>query len=392
MTVLLGFADALAAIEATWALQDDGADVVAFARRGTRPPVARCKGVRLVEITAPEEDAAAARSELSALLAALAPDAVLPLCDQSVWLCDQAGPAAGSALAGPVGAQARLALDKRRQLDLARRAGFFVPPSVHGDGAAVAAVTGPGDPPWIVKPALAVQERTGRLTRPAGRVAGDAASAQAAARAVDGPVIVQPLLNGVGEGIFGLATDTGVVAWSAHRRIRMMNPRGSGSSACRSIAVADDLREAATRFVELAGWRGIFMIELLRDDEGRAAFMELNGRAWGSMALACRRGLPYPAWAVRLALDPTFRPALPEDPPELVCRYLGGELVHLAVVLRGSRGTDTREWPGRMDAARDVLRVSRDDAWYNARAQQPSVLAADTLFAVRRQLARLRAR
>ena len=41
---------------------------------------------------------------------------------------------------------------------------------------------------------------------------------------------------------------------------------------------------------------------LLRDGEGTAWFMELNGRAWGSMALARRLGHEYPRWAVQAAL------------------------------------------------------------------------------------------
>ena len=50
------------------------------------------------------------------------------------------------------------------------------------------------------------------------------------------PLLAQPLLRGVGEGLFGLAGPEGLMALSAHRRIRMVNPQGSGSSACASIA------------------------------------------------------------------------------------------------------------------------------------------------------------
>ena len=172
---------------------------------------------------------------------------------------------------------------------------------------------GPGKPPWFVKPALAVEEREGRLVRPTGRVARDADAARAIAAEFAGPAIAQPVITGTGEGVFGLATERGVVGWCAHRRVRMMNPRGSGSSACRSIPVATDVREAAERFVQLAGWRGIFMIELLRNDSDRPYFMELNGRSWGSMALSCRRGYAFPAWAVKSRLDPAFRPAVPVE-------------------------------------------------------------------------------
>lgn len=416
MTVLIGFADALAAIEANWALRDHGYDVVAFARRGSGPAVSRCRGVRIVEITAPEENTAAACADLATVLASLRPVAVLPLCDQSVWLCDQVhssrcaqednsrtalpgGVEAKEAVpvAGPTGEQARTALDKLRQLELAEKAGFTVPPWTRADVDHVAdhdpPLSGPGKPPWFVKPALAVEEREGRLVRPSGGVARDVDAARAIAAGFAGPAIAQPVITGTGEGVFGLATEGGVVGLCAHRRVRMMNPRGSGSSACRSIPVAADVREAAERFVQLAGWRGIFMIELLRDDDtARPYFMELNGRSWGSMALSCRRGYAFPAWAVQSRLDPDFRPAVPINPPDLTCRYLGGELIHLAFVMRGARDKDSRAWPSRREAVRDVLTLRRGEAWYNCRRDEPAVLAVDTWQAVRGQLLRWRSR
>jgi hypothetical protein len=410
ITVLIGFAEALAAIEAFWALRDYGWNVVAFARRGTRPALARCQGVRIVEITAPEENTAAAHSDLANLMASLRPGVVLPLCDQSVWLTDQVNssrngqedrlniPLPGregvndvSPVAGPTGEQARTALDKITQLELAKRAGFAVPPWIRIDAGdltnGVPPSRSPGKPPWFVKPALAVEERKGRLVRPSGSVASDIGEARAIAADFAGPAIAQPVITGTGEGVFGLATDEGVKGWCAHRRVRMMNPRGSGSSACRSIPVPADVREAAERFVELADWRGIFMIELIRTDAG-PYFMELNGRSWGSMALSCRRGYLFPVWAVQSRLDRAFRPPIPVDARHLTCRYLGGELIHLAFVMRGARDTDPREWPSRRQAVRDVLTPRRGEAWYNWRPGEPAVLAADTWQAVRGKLFR----
>ena len=85
---------------------------------------------------------------------------------------------------------------------------------------------------------------------------------------------------------------------------------------------------ALARMLRDVGWRGIFMIELLRGTDGTPWFMELNGRPWGSMALARRAGLEYPAWAVARRLDPAYRPpALPPAAPR-TARHLGRELVH----------------------------------------------------------------
>ena len=57
----------------------------------------------------------------------------------------------------------------------------------------------------------------------------------------------------------------------------MMNPHGSGSSACVSQPVPVDLRSIALRFVREAQWVGLFMIEMLRDNAGDLWFIEFNG-------------------------------------------------------------------------------------------------------------------
>ncbi len=218
------------------------------------------------------------------------------------------------------------------------------------------------------------------LRRGSGRVVATAEQMRSAAAAIDGPVIVQPRITGVGEGVFGLAVHGRPAVLTAHRRIRMMNPRGSGSSACRSTPVPDDVAGPVRRMIAAVGWHGLFMIELLRDTEGRPWFMELNGRTWGSMALATKRGYPYPSWAVRAAIEPGFEPAEPEQTPHITARHLGREMVHLGFVLAGGGAP-------RLATARDVLTWRRDDRWYNYRRGEAGVFVADTLATLRAQIA-----
>lgn len=383
---LVGFADALAAIESAWSLLDDGFDVVAFARAGRPPPLARVAGVRVVPVTPPEQDVKATLADLRRLVAGTGPAVVLPLDDHAVWLVDHvAADDVTLIVAGPTGDRAAVALDKRQQLAAAAAAGLAVPPTTDGS------VPPAGDGPWVVKSALAVVERDGRLARPPGARAATPAAVTAAVEALPGPALVQPVVEGVGEGVFGLATDRGVEAWSAHRRIRMMNPKGSGSSACRSLPVDGDLRAGVERFLAATRWRGVFMVELLRDAAGTAWTMELNGRLWGSLALARHRGFAYPAWAARLALDPTYSPAaagtVPADPPEVTARHLGRELVHVAAVARGA-ARRSGDGPPLGRTLVDVVRVRRGDRWYNWRPGAARVLAADTVGTVRSQLGR----
>lgn len=385
MRVLIGFAESLAAVESAWILRDAGFEVVGFARAGARPALAAARGVRVLPVPSPEKDLAASAEAVAALIRAERPAAVLPLDDASLMVLS-AIPDPGVPVAAPTGAALRLALDKSEQLTLARKAGFPVPETAIVEPGSPPATAPGGTGPWMVKCALAVVERDGRLTRPAGSIARDAAEVTAAAAAIGAPSLAQPLLTGVGEGLFGYAAAGEVYALSAHRRVRMMNPRGSGSSACRSIPVDAGLVEPVRRFVAEAGWHGIFMIELLRDADGRPWFMELNGRAWGSMALARHRGLDYPLWAVRGAYDPDFRPPPVPEAPHLICRHLGREIVHLLAVLRGARGADAGRWPSRGATLAAMLRPERGTRWYHARRGESGVLARDTWQTVAAQL------
>ena len=373
--VLIGFAEAFAAIESAWSLADAGYEVFAFTRRGSSPPLAASRRVRVVPVTAPEEDAAACVADVVAAAERLGADVLMPLDDLAVWVADRTE----LRVAGATGKAAAFALDKRLQVEAAADAGFAVPARTAGG-------------PWIVKAALAAVEQDGKLIRPGGKVAGTEADIARITGELAGPVLVQQLLTGTGEGVFGFATPDGVRAWSGHRRVRMADPRGSASSACRSITVDQDVRLRAEILLGSVGWRGMFMLELLRDGAGTPWFMEVNGRPWGSMALAVRRGFDYPVWAVRQALDPEFVPVAPDpEPPHVVCRHLGRELIHLAAVLRGPIDGHPGPWPKR-GATLVALRPTRADRWYNLRRGERRVFWRDTWSTLSAQAARMRRR
>ena len=199
-----------------------------------------------------------------------------------------------------------------------------------------------------------------------------------------GPWIVQRVLKGTGEGVFGMATRTGLRSVSGHRRVRMMNPAGSGSSACASTPIHTEMRAKTLEFCTRAGWTGLFMIELIRDREDRPWFMELNGRPWGSMALARRRGLEYPLWHVQQQLGETECPEVDAE-GEIECRHLGRELVHLLFVLRGNR-QGAPMWPSRSGTIVDMLRIGKRTHWYNTDRSQRLFALRDAIETLRKQL------
>lgn len=399
--VLIGFAEALAAPESFFSLHRAGHTVSAFARPGSRAPAARHLPLhRLHALTAPESDAAAATAELAALLTGPeAPEVVLPLDDAALWLVTRAleGMASGGGdtgegvrIAGGTGAAARVALDKSAQIAAAARAGLAVPDTV--------TVRAPGDLraalplPAIAKPALAVSPRGAGLDKGRSHILAGPDDAAALAESLDphmAPLLVQPLIRGTGEGVFGFAGAGGVSHWSGHRRLRMMNPHGSGSSACISARPEPALRDAVAAFIADIGWRGPFMVELLRDGAGTAWFMELNGRMWGSLALARGQGLEYPAWAVAQARDPDFvPPAVGEAAEPLVARHLGRDLLHLLFVARGPKSPLYRaDWPRLLPSMARVLRPVRGRR-YNSDPDFPGFAWRDAAHTVAAALRR----
>jgi hypothetical protein len=378
--VLIGFAEAMAAIESTWSLQQAGFRVAAFRRVNSRPALGRVRGVEIHEVPRPEEDAFGTVAAVRKLCDDLAPAALLPLDDHALWVARQMQDFAVR-VAGGTGDAADCALDKSVQLRIAAEAGLPVPMTQVLDDLAD---LDQKSFPVMVKPSKALYEINGVLKRPTGIVCANAEElSRAAARTWPGSVLVQPLIHGVGEGLFGHVGADEVSAWSAHRRVRMVNPQGSASSACESAPVDTELLQPAERFLETIGWRGMFMLEFLRDSSGRPWFMEINGRAWGSMALARRRGFEYPAWAVQAALDPSSKPACPPRPPDVRCRNIGLELVHLAFVARGPRSDAPMDWPKLSRAIRDVCTFTRGDRLYNWNRSQPSVFIVDMLETLR---------
>jgi hypothetical protein len=379
--VLVGFADALAAPEVAASLLAAGYRVVSFTRRGRPVALRKLHGVKLVEVTAPEKDLAACIREVGAL--AEAHDLTMPLDDQAVLVCDRALPA-DAPFAGPRGAQSHLALDKRAQLRAAEAAGLAAPPWVELS-AEHDALPSDWEFPAMLKPALAAEEHDGRLRRLAPRLVSNQAEAASLRRAWGvAPTLLQRWVNGGGAGIFGLAGKSGVHHLSAHRRVRMMNPAGSGSSACASASVPPELVAPVEQMLAASGWRGMFMVELLRTQD-QWWFMELNGRPWGSLALTRRLGFEYPAWAAARVFDEQASlPQAPQAREEVLCRHLGRELVHLMFVLRGP-GEHTGKWPGRRATVRALLGNPHRSAWYNLGPGMRGLFLDDALRTVANQ-------
>ena len=377
-TILLGFADALSAPEAVWSSVDHGFSVIVFSRHGSKPPLRRFKKIKIVEVCPPEIDVNQTINDLKNIINITTPDILMPLDDKSVWLCSTIVPETDIKIAGPTGLQADIALDKRLQIEAAARAGLRVIPTRHMDTREELMQI--NEFPILLKPATAVVKFFEKLIVGAHYTCTSKIELSNVTQLWEEsyPMMAQPIIDGIGEGIFGLATDNGVTAWSAHRRIRMMNPRGSGSSACESLPITDQPIDSIEQMLIKIKWRGIFMVELIRDKFNQLWFMEMNGRPWGSMALARRGGYEYPLWSVLYALDINFRPESPNKYKAIVCRHLGREILHILMVLRGPQSSAIKDWPSLGKTLSDVLRVKRNHTWYNWQSGEALFFIEDT--------------
>lgn len=373
--ILVGFAEALAAPEVCFSLYDAGYELVAFTRKGATCSLRHLPFMRLIDLPAPEADLDACLDALSALVDDEKADGIMPLDDFSLWLCSElaeSGRLGGScALLGAAPAAARVALDKAAQVEAARASGLPLPETIVVRSATD--VMGWDAFPCIAKPARAaavVDPQSGkrRLARFGAGTFDDIGGLTAwlDAHADEGPHLVQPVVSGIGEGVFGFAIDGNVMSWSGHQRVRMMNPAGSGSSACKTREVDAELKPKILSFLLTIGWTGPFMIELLRGADGTPWFMELNGRAWGSMALARRAGFEYPSWMAKHVLEETPVPDRTGEQNDLAVRHLGRDLIHLLFVLRGSKDSAyAAQWPKPLPTLLKVLRPGAGESFYN---------------------------
>ena len=394
-TVVTVFAEALSAPEVAWSLLDAGFNVTSIARRGRGSALRHSRKVVCRDICPPERDMTQALCDLASVLHSLGdphngPILLFPLDDTALWMCSELAPNESWILVGPGKSCADLALNKRQQTRLACEAGFKVPET--GVASSVDQAIAFGEQigfPLVLKPVECTPVRNGRKIARRTRICANANEFEAALREWNEsiPVLLQKYIIGVGEGVFGLATPEGVQAWSAHRRLRMMNPHGSGASACVSIPVDQCIRQKTEALIRNASWTGLFMVELLRDRSGEAWFVELNGRPWGSMALARRQGLEYPAWSASMALAHSSHAGTAQAAsPGLVCRNLGRELMYLLFVIRGPRSAAMVDWPSIWTALRAILQTSRCERFYNWRRDDKRVFFADCFYTLRNNL------
>jgi predicted ATP-grasp superfamily ATP-dependent carboligase len=291
----------------------------------------------------PREDSAGFLSGLETLLAGDEHVALMPSVDVSTFVVSEnrrrLAPLTTIGLPPPDAIRA--SLDKVRLLDVAEAEGLPPPRSVVCDdeSAARAAARRLGLP-VVVKPAASFVPN-GDSFRQQPVVLVERIDALAAAlRPVGRPFVVQRFEEGRRVvSCAGLVTSSGFVARIVVLWRRRWPPRTGAAAFCTTIEPPDGLLRRTEALVEHLGFRGIFELELLENDDGRYSAIDLNPRPFGWLTLALRAGVNLPALQCdslhgRPVASVTARPGVPY-------RWEDGDLRHVVARFRSTRSPRT---------------------------------------------------
>jgi predicted ATP-grasp superfamily ATP-dependent carboligase len=249
-----------------------------------------------------------------------------------------------------------VATDKAATLALAGRLGVPVPPTrLVADADSAVAVADELGWPVVVKPQVSREPREdGTVDAFTVTYAADPASLRERVAPFEGRtgLLLQRWLPGEGHGVEVLAHEGRILAAFQHHRLREVPVTGGASSLRESVPLDPVLYEHASRLLGELRWTGLAMVEFRVTPHG-PELMEINGRVWGSLPLAVRAGMDFPAMLADLLMD---GPPRADTPPATIyrtgvrARNLRLEVSWIGSVAAGRRRHPELPWPARSSA------------------------------------------
>ena len=152
-------------------------------------------------------------------------------------------------------------------------------------------------------------------------------------------VLLQEYGAGEAHGVELLLVDGRPLAAFQHRRIHEVPLTGGASALRESVPLSAALYRHSVRLLSEMGWTGLAMVEFKVGNDG-PKLMEINGRIWGSLPLAVKSGMDFPARLADLYLGghvpANGRPAT-DYQVGVKSRNLELEVVWIGATLRGRR-------------------------------------------------------
>jgi predicted ATP-grasp superfamily ATP-dependent carboligase len=268
--------------------------------------------------------------------------------------------AAGARLVLPSRADVLRAFDKQETVRLAASLGIAVPKTTVVCNAEDARNVGQETTfPVVLKPRSSVEALSDGAMQVTGRprYAKNAEELQVLyqeMRRTCSRILVQEFVDGEGTGYFALMHQGELRAEFAHRRIRDVHPTGSGSAVRISVEPDPQVRSASLAILRALHWHGVAMAEFRQIPGRPPVFMEVNGRFWNSLPLACYAGADFPALLAQMAESGDVETQSPAR-TGVTCRWLLGDFRHLVEVWRGAPIGYPRPYPGRLGTLLAVM-------------------------------------
>jgi predicted ATP-grasp superfamily ATP-dependent carboligase len=171
-------------------------------------------------------------------------------------------------------------------------------------------------------------------------------------------VLLQEYYRGEAHGVELLLHEGRPLLAFQHRRLREVPITGGASSLRESVPLDPLLLDYAVRLLAELDWTGLAMVEFKVGEKG-PQLMEINGRIWGSLPLAVKSGVDFPAGLADLYLNGPPDGDAPASSYRLGVRsrHLELEAVWIASVLRKKRRYPFLTVPRRRDALVAALRL-----------------------------------
>lgn len=236
-----------------------------------------------------------------------------------------------------------VAFDKALTLKLAEGLGVPMPKTFyienHQD---LEAAVGQLACPLVIKPRYSCSWVNGKGVRGRTKFAETPARAIKMAEAVQAATGFWPLLQerliGPEFGIFGLWQNGEWQVKFAHQRLRSLDPMGGASCLRQSITMPPDMASYASKLMSELKWQGPAMVEFKLDKpEGTPKLMEVNGRFWGSLALAIASNVDFPYLAYLQACGQPIEASSQYDVPVTARSFLADFANLLKVMKFGSK-------------------------------------------------------
>jgi predicted ATP-grasp superfamily ATP-dependent carboligase len=213
------------------------------------------------------------------------------------------------------------AIDKLELAVVAEQNGLTTPTTVQATNEAIDRIQGHA----VVKPRLHWMWGTWLAPRLVSS-RGDALQAAETIRAAGGEPIIQPWITGRLMSV-AVVIDSDGDLLSAFQQISDEpgpSPLG-GNVRARSVRLDRSLLARIAAFLSDLGWSGLAQLQFMVPDGGQPHLIDLNGRFYGSMALAIGAGVNLPATWAAMA---TSRPVVRNLEPTIGVRYrwLEGDL------------------------------------------------------------------